>query len=215
MSFHDLTGQKFGRLTVVNRAGTGKDKQVLWLCKCDCGSNCIVFASNLRKGHTKSCGCLQKEATSKANKTHGMRHSRLYHIWNAMIGRCHRKADRAYPSYGGRGIAVCDEWHSFAGFHSWALAAGYEDGLSIDRIDNDLGYSPSNCRWVTRYVQANNKRSNRCVEYNGETHTIAEWAEILGIKYATLRKRINDGWDVEKAFSAPVRGGGSNDNQSR
>ena len=215
MSFNDLTGQRFGRLTAVNRAGNSKSGHIVWLCKCDCGSNLMVTASNLRRGHTKSCGCLQKEATSKANTTHGMKSSRLYGIWNAMVGRCHSKTNHAYPLYGGRGITVCDEWRSFEGFLSWAIANGYGDLLTIDRIDNGLGYSPSNCRWVTRYVQANNKRSNRCVECNGETHTIAEWARMCGIEYGTLLKRINSGWDVERALSAPIRGGGLNDNQSR
>lgn len=212
MRLHDLTGQRFGRLTVVNRAGSGKDRQALWLCQCDCGNNCIVYASNLRKGHTKSCGCLQKEATSIANTTHGHRHSKLYGVWNSMIGRCHRKNNDSYPHYGGRGITVCDEWHSFDKFLSWALEAGYKEGLSIDRVDNNRGYSPSNCRWVTMCIQANNKRSNRYIEHDGSSHTVAEWANILGIKEATLRKRLNEGWDVHRAFTASVRGGGSNDN---
>ena len=122
-----------------------------------------------------------------------------------MVARCHRKTTRAYPQYGGRGIAVCDEWKSFAGFLEWSLANGYKDGLSIDRIDNDKGYFPGNCRWVTMETQANNKRSNVVVEYKGECHTLAEWAKILGIKYATLRKRLDEGWSVEDAFHTPLR----------
>lgn len=198
----DLTGRRFGRLLVKERQGSDSWKSALWLCLCDCGNECLVSSHNLRTSHTQSCGCLQKEATSKANTTHGHRHTRIYGIWNAMIARCHRKNTKAYPMYGGRGITVCNEWkNGFQAFYDWAMANGYDDDLSIDRIDNDKGYSPDNCRWVSVDTQANNKRSNISVEYNGETHTLAEWAKALGIKYATLRKRLMGGWSVEEAFN--------------
>lgn len=197
-NFKDLSGQRIGRLLVKERRGSDSWRSALWFCKCDCGNECIVSSSNLRKSHTQSCGCLQREATSKANTTHGHRYSRLYGIWNAMIGRCHRKNSKAYPLYGGRGIAVCDEWKSFEGFLKWSLENGYEDGLSIDRVDNDKGYSPDNCRWATMEIQANNKRTNITIEYNGEHHTIAEWSKILGVKYATLYMRYKRGMEVVK-----------------
>jgi hypothetical protein len=123
-----------------------------------------------------------------------------------MVARCHRKNTKAYPAYGGRGITVCDEWkNSFQSFYDWAMENGYNDGLSIDRIDNDKGYSPVNCRWVTMDTQSNNRRSNVTVEYNGESHTVAEWAKILGIKYGTLHKRLEEGWSAEDAFHTPVK----------
>lgn len=201
----DLTGQKFGRLLVKERQGSDSWRSTLWLCQCECGNECIVSSNNLMKHHTQSCGCLQRERAAKANTTHGLRHTRLYDIWNAMLARCHRKNTKAYPMYGGRGIVVCDEWRKdFKAFYDWAMANGYNDELSIDRIDNDKGYSAYNCRWATTSTQANNKRSNVSVEYNGEVHTIAEWSQILGIKQATLRKRIRCGWSVAKAFNREV-----------
>ncbi len=203
----DLTGQRFGRLCVQERQGSDAWKSALWCCKCDCGNECIVSSHNLRTGHTQSCGCLQRERAAKANTTHGHRHTRLYGIWNSMVARCHRKNTKAYPDYGGRGITVCDEWkRDFQAFYDWAMANGYNDTLSIDRKDNDKGYSPDNCRWATTEIQANNKRSNISVEYNGESHTLAEWSKILGIKDATLRKRLNDGWGIEEAFTVSLKG---------
>lgn len=202
----DLTGKRFDRLIVKERRGTDNWKSSLWLCKCDCGNECLVTSHNLRTKHTKSCGCLQKEATVKSHTSHGHRHTRLYGIWNSMVARCHRKNSKAFPVYGGRGITVCDEWKSFADFLEWSLANGYNDGLSLDRINNEEGYCPGNCRWVTMETQANNKRSNVVVEYKGENHTLAEWSKILGIKYATLRKRVGEGWSVEEAFHTPLRG---------
>lgn len=202
----DLTGQRFGRLVVKERRGSDSYKSSLWLCKCDCGNECLVASHNLRTQHTQSCGCLQRERTAEAHTTHGHRHTRIYGIWNTMVARCHRKNTKAYPAYGGRGITVCDEWkNSFQSFYDWAMENGYNDGLSIDRIDNDKGYSPVNCRWVTMETQSNNRRSNITVEYNGESHTVAEWAKILGIKYGTLHKRLEEGWSAEDAFHTPVK----------
>ena len=158
MMLIDLTGQRFGRLTVLKRAET-INKRTRWLCRCDCGEEVIVEAYNLKKGHTQSCGCLQREAASKANTTHGMRGSRLYRIWVCMHNRCYRKCYHAYNHYGGRGITICDEWHDFQAFQYWAIENGYNDDLSIDRIDNDKGYYPDNCRWVTMEEQNRNKRA--------------------------------------------------------
>ena len=201
----DLTGQRFGRLLAIERRGSDAWRSAMWLCKCDCDKECLVSSHNLRTGHTQSCGCLQSEMTSKANTTHGHRNTRLYGIWNAMKGRCHRENTQAFPSYGGRGIAVCDEWKTdFSAFYEWAMANGYRDDLTIDRIDNDKEYSPNNCRWVATEIQANNKRSNVVIEYKGEQHTLAEWSKILGIKYATLRKRLEKGWSIEGAFHTPL-----------
>lgn len=155
----DLTGQRFGMLTVIERAET-INKRTRWLCKCDCGNEVIAEAYNLKSGHTQSCGCLQREATSQANKTHGMSNTRLYRIWCDMHNRCYQKSYHAYQHYGGRGIVISDPWlRDFQPFYDWAMANGYRDDLSIDRIDPNGNYSPDNCRWVTMAEQNKNKRA--------------------------------------------------------
>lgn len=159
MKLTDLTGKQYGRLRVVARAPT-VNKRTKWVCVCDCGKELEVEAYNLKTGHTTSCGCAKKEIAAKLHTTHGMRHTRLYRILHDMKNRCYRKSYHAFNHYGGRGITVCDEWlNSFEAFRDWALANGYADNLTIDRIDNDKGYSPDNCRWVTMAEQNRNKRA--------------------------------------------------------
>lgn len=205
-AFVDLAGQKIGRLSVVSPQGTNKYKNFIWLCKCECGNFCSVASKELRrKKPTQSCGCLRRENTQKALTTHNMAHSRIYSIWNMMLSRCKNKNNFAYKNYGGRGIVVCEEWHTFARFYEWAMANGYDESLSIDRIDNDKGYCPENCRWVTHFVQANNTRRNIYLTYNGKTHTIAEWSRLVNIKYATLMKRYHSGWSAENILFKAVR----------
>ena len=163
MKLIDLTGQQFGRLVVIQRA-KAINKRTKWLCRCECGNEVVVESYNLKTGHTQSCGCLQREATSSANKTHHCTHTRLYRIWNNMKNRCYRKSYHAFHHYGGRGIKVCDEWRDdFQAFYDWAMANGYRDDLSIDRIDSNGNYEPSNCRWATMAEQNKNKRAeNGC-----------------------------------------------------
>lgn len=193
----DLTGRKFGKLTVIREDGR-KGKDLLWLCKCDCGKYTTVFGNNLRRGHTKSCGCLQIK--------HKGTGSRLYTIWQHIKQRTCDKKHAAYYRYGGRGITICDEWkNSFEAFRDWALENGYSDSLSIDRIDNDKGYFPENCRWVDVKAQSNNRSSCHLLTYNGETHNVTQWAEKLGMNPITLESRILNGWSVEKALTTPVR----------
>ena len=198
--------QKFGRMTVLSRAGTAKDGHATWLCRCDCGVEKVVSGVNLRLGITKSCGCLNKEINSKKAKTHGMTGSRLYEEWKGMKFRCYNLKCEEYDRYGGRGITICPEWwDSFEAFRDWALVNGYQDDLTIDRIDNDGPYSPDNCRWITHKEQQNNKSTNHFLTYNGETKTMSQWAEEKGIPYDTLRMRLIKGWTIDDALTRPVR----------
>lgn len=200
----DLTGERFGRLTVVGFAGRGKNGRALWFCRCDCGGGTIVFAENLRRGSTQSCGCIHKERTAAINKTHGMTKTRLFGIWAKMKQRCYNPNNPKFPIYGAEGKMICDEWQHFEPFYTWAMANGYQDNLTIDRIDNSKGYSPDNCRWTTVKEQANNRRTCRIVEYNGKSQTIKQWSEELGIGYHTLIYRFNKGWSADEAFTTPV-----------
>lgn len=179
-----LVGEKFGRLTVVKEAES--HGWSYFYCKCDCGNEIIVKGTFLKTGKTKSCGCLQKEKARDRLKKHGLSRGRIYRIWNAMNTRCNNPHINQHKDYHDRGISVCAEWKNFKDFYNWAINNGYRDDLSIDRIDNDSGYSPENCRWATPKIQ--NRNSRRCikVEYNGEIHCLSEWEEILGIKKHTL-----------------------------
>ncbi len=196
--FIDLTGQRFGRLVVEGFAGADKKRNALWNCKCDCGQRRVVAGNNLRSGHTKSCGC--------SHIAHGKCCTRLHRIWANMKTRCYDPQSRAYKNYGGRGILICDEWRDdFQKFYDWAINCGYQDDLMIDRIDNDKGYYPDNCRWVNIEVQNNNKRSNIKIEHQGKVQTLAQWSKELEIEMDVLWHRIRvSGWSVERAFETPV-----------
>ena len=212
-AFNDLTNQTFGRLTVIKRAKdqispAGKHR-VMWTCRCECGRTKDVNADNLKSGKTLSCGCLQKQRAKECIMKHGDTDSRLYAIWCAIKRRCYRDYDPHYARYGGRGIKMCEEWReSYAAFMEWALANGYRydakrGECTLDRIDNDGDYTPENCRWVSHKIQSNNKSTNHLITLNGETHTIAEWAEIFGMRYCKLYQRLYKyGYDIGKAVKA-------------
>lgn len=206
MNFKNLAGQKFGRLTVIEHLGSSNDNQALWLCKCDCGNEKIVKGHNLIKGNTKSCGCLKNEMSRERLKKHGKSRTRLYDIWIAIKQRCYNPKNDRYKSYGGRGITVCDEWlNDFQAFYDWAMTNGYKDDLTIDRIDVNGNYEPSNCRWITNLQQQQNKRNSFIVEYKGRKITISQLARENNIKPNVLYGRIKNGWSIEKAVTTPVR----------
>lgn len=156
---------KFGRLKVISQATPTKDNHKRWLCECECGNNVIVDGRDLRKGATKSCGCLLREKVSdriiKMNTKHGDAHTRLYHIWQNMKDRCYRAKNKHYKDYGGRGITVCNEWFDYITFKKWSINNGYQSNLTIDRIDVNGNYEPSNCRWITIQEQQRNKRNSK------------------------------------------------------
>lgn len=197
----DLTGKKFGRLTVIRELPERKHHSVLWLCRCECGNEVKVKSSNLNSGRSQSCGCLRVEHSIKAHQTHKKSDTKLFAVWCSMRFRCNNPNDKSYHNYGARGIRVCDEWtNSFSSFYNWALSNGYNDGLTIDRINNDGNYEPSNCRWVSRKVQGNNSRKNRLITIDNETKTLSQWCEQLGLKYQTIEMRLYRGWDERRAL---------------
>lgn len=197
----DLTGLKFGRLTVIQRSGT-KNGHVAWLCKCDCGKTIVTIGNLLKSGKSKSCGCKKIETCGDTHRVHGKSNTRLYIAWQHMKQRCCNTQNDRYKYYGGRGISICDDWMQFEPFEQWALSNGYEDELTIDRIDVNGDYCPENCRWVTWETQQNNKRNNNIIEAFGEKRTLAEWSKISGVNRTTIQKRINVcGQTPEKAMN--------------
>lgn len=199
--FRDLTGMKFGRLTVINRNGANKNGNALWKCKCDCGN--IVKQANgyhLVTGQKKSCGCIYS----------GLYRSPLRGVYDSMKKRCNNANDEAYHNYGGRGIRVCLVWSdSFLEFYNWANINGYQKGLTLDREDVNGDYCPENCRWVTWDTQQNNRRDNITVFYGGSKYTVKQLSEMTGLKEATVRQRIRAGWG-ESELLQPVNKSGGN-----
>jgi len=186
--FIDLTGQRFGRLVVLSRAKNDNDGKARWSCLCDCGVTAIVQRSTLRRGESKSCGCLKKELAAEAKTTHGMHRTPIYKTWSDMKTRCLNENDTNYKYYGGRGITVCERWLEFENFY--ADMGDKPEGLTIERRNNDKGYSPGNCYWATHSEQQRNTRINRMIRYNGKKQCLSAWAEETGIHCDTLRYRL-------------------------
>ena len=207
--FVDLTGQRFGRLVVKERAENDKTHHTRWVCVCDCGNYVTVSQANLSSGNTQSCGCFRKENSqrngSKSNLHHGQHGTRIYRIWANMLSRCRNPKVRSYKDYGDRGIKVYDEWLIFENFYKWAIQSGYKENLTIDRIDVDGDYSPSNCRWATTKEQARNKRTSRIITYSGNEKVLQDWAHEYSINPSTLRARIESGWNIEDALRKPIK----------
>ena len=195
----DLTGQRFGRLVVWDRAENNKQGRAMWRCRCDCGKDTVVSGTDLHSGTTKSCGCLRIIRVGETHRHHGGTKSRLFRIWSGMHTRCYNRNVHNFNDYGGRGITICDEWlYDFAAFRDWAMAHGYQDNLSIDRIDNDKGYSPENCRWVSGKVQRANQRPHKssvtrvlCAETGRVYESISEAAKSTGISIQSISYCIN------------------------
>lgn len=193
---HDLTGKRFGRWTVLERDGK-IGTNIAWKCRCDCGTVRTVRATVLVKGRSLSCGCKRIDDRT----THNGTGTRLFNVWRNIKERCLNENYFNYPNYGGRGIKICDEWNdSFESFRGWAVENGYKEGLTIDRIDVNGNYEPSNCRWATTKVQARNRRTNHIIECKGEKHCVTEWAEKLGVKRNTLFWRLSQGWPTKEVL---------------
>ena len=201
----DLTGNKYGKLTVISRQPNAPHGVTVWKCKCDCGNTTNVRGNNLKSGAVKSCGCLLKEAP-KSNATHNMSKTRLYKEWASMKARCSYSSQPGYKSYGARGIKVCEEWEkSFLAFAEWALSHGYNDVLTLERIDIDKGYAPDNCTWITLGEQSNNRRTNVRITYCGETLNLSQWCKLFGKDYRRVHNRMKkSGWSFERAMFEPV-----------
>ena len=202
----DLTGKKFGMLTVLAELQERRHGKVMWLCKCDCGKLHIAPGTRLVNGNVHSCGCLRYKRAAESLIKHGKRQSRLYSIWANMKNRCHLESSTEYKRYGARGIRVCEEWrNNFQSFYDWAMANGYQENLTLDRIYNNGDYEPSNCRWATSKEQGRNTRRTRYLTCNGRTQCIADWADETGLSQSLIRQRIEKlHWGVEKAIMEPV-----------
>ena len=214
-TFDDLTGKRFGKLVVLERVedhiSSGGYRYPKWKCVCDCGNEVDVISKRLKSNTTKSCGCYRREVASLLeHETHGdsanPEYKNLYNVWRGMRRRCTTPTHKSYHHYGGRGIVICKEWDEYENFKVWALNNGYRSGLSIDRINVDGDYEPSNCRWVTQKEQNNNRRNNHYVTYQGRTQTATEWAEELGIESGEFLRelnRFND--DISKVIEYDVK----------
>ena len=205
----DRVGIRYGRLLVLSLDSIRRSKSghtaAFWKCKCDCGNIVVCAGASLESGRTKSCGCYRKASIHDRLYRGGNR--KLYGVWRMMHKRCEDTGYKHYPNYGGRGISVCDEWSGndgYTNFQLWAKRNGYSDGLTLDRINNDGNYEPSNCSFATMKTQSNNKRNNVRIEIDGITHTLTEWCEIYRVPFSRVRARyMKLGWDIKSALTTP------------
>ena len=199
-TFNNMTGKRFGRLLVTGKHEV-RNKHGYWLCRCDCNNLHWVAVTNLMNGHSKSCGCLNKEITSKRSKTHGQSKTPTYSIWKGMHKRCKNPKDKNFKNYGGRGISVCPEWSAYEVFYR-DMGERPSNKHSIDRKDNEKGYSSDNCQWATQGMQSNNSRANILITHNGVTKTVSEWSDLSPVAYNTFWQRLYTlNWSIEKALS--------------
>ena len=200
-----MQGERYGKLTVLSLCDEKtKGGRRLWLCKCDCGNYTKVTRSHLIDGGVTSCGCLRKKQYKKLSKKqhrHGLFGTRIYTIWQQMKDRCYNSNNKSYKDYGGRGIIVCDEWKADAkNFSDWANANGYSDNLTLDRINVNGNYEPTNCRWATMKQQDRNRRNTIFITMDGETKSLSEWCEIKGVPYQRTQKRYYQGHSLDVVF---------------
>jgi hypothetical protein len=216
----DLTGKVFGNLEVIKfhhkkrknpSNGQVQGHRYFWLCKCLlCGGTAIVPSSSLKGMKSTSCGCLTRKRASEVNTKHGHANERLYHVWQGMKDRCFNPNHHGYHNYGGRGITICNEWMDYANFRKFMIGIGYDENLkrgvqTLERIDVNGNYEPSNCKLIPFVEQSLNRRNSHKVLYNGEEKTISEWAKVYKMNQNTLGHRLREGWPIEKALLTPVR----------
>lgn len=202
----DISGQKFGKLTAI-KCVEKANYTSKWLCKCDCGNDKITRIDSLLSGRCRSCGCLNQNRKCKHGGAKNGKTERLYHVWQDMKNRCYNKNIKHFDRYGGRGITVCEEWlRDYGKFREWAINNGYDENANhgectLDRINNNIGYSPENCRWVSMSIQDNNRSTNKYYEYSGESHTISDWCRKLGLNCRLVESRIERGWTFIEAIT--------------
>lgn len=203
----DLTGKRFGRLTVLGLDVNQDTRKTFWECQCDCGKIITTRSDRLQSGRVKSCGCYKKEQDARnvsKNHKHKMSGTRIYHEWQGMKARCYNENDSRYSDWGGRGIKVCDQWkNDFSSFYDWSIKNGYQENKTIDRINNDGNYEPSNCRWATMKEQSNNRRSNINITIGNTTKTLTQWCEVFDIDYKKVNRRYkrNPNMPIDRLFS--------------
>lgn len=211
MKLIDLTGKKFGRLTVEKRS-TNRYGRPAWNCKCECGKETIVSTSHLRSGHTQSCGCFHKEILKSTNLTHGHtakgKRSWEFSTWVNILTRCNNKKVRSYKDYGAKGIKVCERWSGDDGFENFFADMGPRPSLShsIGRKLNHVGYEPGNCQWETKLQQGQNTSRVKNLTYNGKTQCVSAWCRELGLGDSGIHLRLQNGWSLERALSTPKMG---------
>ena len=186
----DMIGRRFGRLLIISEDKRDRQGIIYYKCRCDCGNEKIIKGTSIRAGITKSCGCYNRDIITKNDPKYK---TKLYSVYHSIKERCNNSKDKAFHNYGGRGIKISDEWNTFEKFEEWAYQSGYQEGLWIDRIDNDKDYSSNNCRWATPKEQQNNKRNCLYITIGGITKTATEWADISGINRATIYRRVKVG----------------------
>ena len=200
----NITGKQFGRWTVLHRVGNDARGGATWRCRCQCGNERIIITAQLNSGKSKSCGCLKVEVAKQFWTTHGRSRTRIYSVWRGMLRRCHNVQCKTYPRYGGRGIQVCERWHTLDHFVADMGQPPFK-GAEIDRVNNDGNYEPENCRWVTRRANVMNSTGPRFVTINGSTKCVKEWCAHFGISPGSVYKRLGRGWNVTDALSIPPR----------
>jgi len=209
VSVKDMTGRRFGSLTVLGREPSDTHGNARWRCSCDCGKEIVTHGYALRSGHTRSCGHLQKQVATEAG-THHMSNTRLYKVWSGMKQRCENPKNKAYHDYGAKGITVCKEWHDFEVFYKWAVEQGYKPGLTIERQDNSKGYCPENCRLASRTEQNRNTTRTHRIKHGDRLLTAAEAGKLAGVDRCTVAKWARGGLvsSLDDVFKLKAKKGG-------